>query len=244
MNRVDALTRVRNSRADHPKRQESRSLCDINTRNLEFGMHLEYARVVSRLERYLARLPDGVDSYPDVVVKASTFTAALADKPIPIKRGQVPPPIEKLILTPPLVSAWVPEVHMVTIFKLIGDYHFEGRGGTPAFLDWVYEENRKLLGGKLYRALFFFLTAEHVFRGVEQRWSAFRRGSTLSVVARSNQHAIFEFRYSRYLLDDEGLLAIGCALRAAGEMAGAKKTEIQLVDVSPTLGHVRLDWIQ
>jgi hypothetical protein len=211
---------------------------------LEFGVLVEYAHVVSRLERYLARLPDGVNSYPDVVVKASTFTAALADKPIPIRRGQVPAPIEKLILTPPLVSAWVPEVHMVSIFKMIGDYHFEGRGGTPAFLDWVYEQNRQLLGGKLYRALFFFLTAEHVFRGVEQRWSAFRRGSSLSVTSRSNRHAIFQFQYPRHMLDDEGLLAIGTALRAAGEVAGAKRTEIQLVDVTPTLGHVRLDWIQ
>ena len=207
-------------------------------------MSIGYAAVVSRLERYLARLPDGADSYPDVVVKASTFTAALADKPIPVGRFKIPPSVQKLIVTPPLVSAWVPEVHMVSIFKMIGDYHFEGRGGTPAFLDWVYEQNQKLLGGKLYRALFFFLTADHVFRGVEQRWSAFRRGSTLSVVSRSNSHAIFEFRYPRYMLDDDGLLAIGTALRAAGEMAGAKSTQIQLVDASPTCGHIRLDWIQ
>jgi hypothetical protein len=215
-----------------------------STRILRFGMSARYACFVSRLERYIARLPVGVDSYPDVVVKASTFTAALADKPIPTGRGKIPPAIEKLILTPPLVSAWVPEVHMVSIFKLIGDYHFEGRGGTPAFLEWVYEQNRKLLGGKLYRALFYFLTAEHVFRGVEQRWSAFRRGSTLSVVSRSNQHALLEFRYPRYMLDEEGLLAVGTALRAAGEMAGAIRTEIELVDATPTVGHVRLDWIQ
>jgi len=199
--------------------------------------------VWSRLERYLARLPDGADSYPEVVVKASTFTAAVADKPLHIVRGQVPAPIEKLILNPPLVSAWVPEVHMVAIFKMIGDYHFEGRGGTPAFLDWVHEQNMKLLGGKLYRALFFFLSVEHVFRGVEQRWGAFRRGTTLHAIERSNRHAIFELRYQRYLLDDEGLLAIGTALRAAGEVAGAKSTNIQLVDVTATSGHVRLDWV-
>lgn len=199
---------------------------------------------MSRLERYLARLPNGVDSYPEVVVKASTFTAALADKPIPVVHGQLPPPIEKLILTPPLVSAWVPEVHMVAIFKLIGDHHFEGRGGTPAFLDWVYDQNRKLLGGKLYRALFFFLTADHVFRGVEQRWNAFRRGTSLSVVSRSGRHALFEFRFPRYLLDEEGLWAIAMALRAVGELAGAKRTEIQIVDVSPTSGHLRLDWLE
>lgn len=211
---------------------------------LKFALSLEYAAGVwTRLERYLARLPDGVDSYPEVVVKASTFTAAMADKPLPIVRGKLPAPIEKLILNPPLVSAWIPEVHMVCIFKMIGDYHFDGRGGTPAFLEWVYDQNMKLLGGKLYRALFFFLSVEHVFRGVEQRWSAFRRGTTLNAISRSNRHAIFEFRYPRYLLDDEGLLAIGTALRAAGEVAGAKSTSVQLVDVAPTYGHVRLDWV-
>lgn len=211
---------------------------------LMFALRLEYAAFVwSRLERYLARLPDGVDSYPDVVVKASTFTAAVADKPLPIGRGQVPAPIEKLILNPPLVSAWVPEVHMVAIFKMIGDYHFEGRGGTHAFLDWMHDQNHKLLGGKLYRTLFYFLTVDHVFRGIEYRWSAFRRGTTLAATERSDHHAVFELRYPRHLLDDEGLLAIGMALRAAGEVAGAKQTTLNLVDVSPTSGHVRLDWV-
>ena len=198
---------------------------------------------MSRLERYLARLPEGVDSYPDVVVKASTFTAALADKPLPAGRGLLPAPIEKLLVTPPLVSAWVPEVHMVSIFKLIGDHHFEGRGGTPAFLDWVYAQNQKLLGGKLYRALFWFLSPEQVFRGIEQRWGAFRRGTSLTLTARSDHHAVFEFRYPRNLLDDEGLLAIGTALRVAGEAAGAKSTAVELVDVTPTSGHVRMNWV-
>ncbi|HRI66450.1 MAG TPA: hypothetical protein PK156_19510 [Polyangium sp.] len=197
----------------------------------------------SRLERYLARLPDGADSYPDVVVKASTFTAAFADKPVPIKPGQVPAPIEKLIRNPPFVSAWVPEVQMVAIFKMIGDYHFEGRGGTPAFLEWVYTQNQQLLGGKLYRALFWFLSPETVFRGVEQRWGAFRRGTSLTIVQRSDRNAVFEFRYPRHLLDDEGLLAIGTALRVAGEAAGAKSTTIDLVNVTPTSGHVRLHWV-
>jgi hypothetical protein len=210
---------------------------------LEVRSKLEYHGFVSRLERYLARLPDGVDSYPDVVVKASTFTAALADKPLQLGRGKLPAPIEKLITTPPLVSAWIPEVHMVSIFKLIGDQHFEGRGGTPAFLDWVYAQNQKLLGGKLYKALFWFLSPEQVFRGVEQRWGAFRRGSSLLITERSSQHALFEFRYPRYLLDDEGLLAIGTALRVAAEAAGAKSTTIQIVDVAPTVGHVRLHWV-
>lgn len=198
---------------------------------------------MTRLERYLARLPEGIDSYPDVVVKASTFTAALADKPLPVGRIRLPAPIEKLLVTPPLVSAWVPEVHMVSIFKLIGDHHFEGRGGTPAFLDWVYTQNQKLLGGKLYRALFWFLSPEQVFRGVEQRWGAFRRGTSLAITARSDRHAVFEFRYPRYLLDDEGLMAIGMALRVAGEAAGAKSTSIEVVDVTPSSGHVRLNWV-
>ena len=196
-----------------------------------------------RLERYLACLPDGVNSYPDVVVKASTFTAAFADKPVPIKRGQVPAPIEKLILNPPFVSAWVPEVQMISIFNLFGDYHFEGRGGTAAFLDWIYAQNQKLLGGKLYRALFWFLTPEQVFRGVEQRWNAFRRGTSLIIVERSERYAVFEFRYPRHMHDDEGLLAVGAALRLAGEAAGAKSTTLELLDVTPTSGRLRLHWV-
>lgn len=197
---------------------------------------------VSRLERYLARLPDGADSYPDVVVKASTFTAAFADKPVPFEPGSVPPSIARLITEPPPISAWVPEVQMVSIFKMIGDYHFEGRGGPPAFRQWVYEQNRKLLGGRLYRALFWFLSTETVFRGLELRWGAFRRGTDLAVIERSHEHAVFELRYREYLLDDEGLLAIGEALRAAAEATGAKDPLVEIGQVLPTRGRIHVSW--
>lgn len=197
---------------------------------------------MSRLERYLARLPDGADSYPDVVVKSSTFTAAFADKPVPITPGSVPPSIARLINEPPPISAWIPEVQMVAIFKMIGDHHFEGRGGTPAFLKWVHDQNRKLLGGRLYRALFWLLSPETVFRGVQLRWGAFRRGTELAVIERSHEHAVFELRYREYLLDDEGLLAIGEALRAAAEATGAKGPRVELGEVSPTRGRLRVDW--
>jgi hypothetical protein len=197
---------------------------------------------VSRLDRYLARLPNGADSYPDVLVKASTFTAAFADKPVPIQPDRVPLPIARLITEPPPINAWVSEVQMVGIFKLIGDYHFEGRGGTPAFLQWVYEQNRKLLGGRVYRTLFSLLTPETLFRGVQHRWGAFRRGTELVIVDRSFRHALLELRYRSYLLDDEGLLAIGAAFRAVAEATGAKDNEVELVDVTPTRGRLRVTW--
>ena len=198
--------------------------------------------VVSRLERYLARLPNGADSYPDVVVKSSTFTAAFADKPVPITPGSVPPAIARLINEPPPISAWVPEVQMVSIFKMIGDYHFEGRGGGPAFLRWVYDQNRKLLSGRVYQALFWFLSPETVFRGLQLRWGAFRRGTELAVIERSHEHAVFELRYREYLLDDEGLLSIGEALRAAAEATGAKSPLVELGEVLPTRGRIHVSW--
>jgi hypothetical protein len=44
------------------------------------------------------------------------------------------------------------------------------------------------------------------------------------------------------LLDDEGLLAIGAAFRAAVDATGAKGKEVELIDFWPTRGRLRVTW--
>lgn len=195
-----------------------------------------------RLNQYLAFLPDGVHSYPEHVVKAATFAACLSDKPVPVAPGVLPLPLEELMRNPPPVNVWVPEVQMVAVFKLIGDYHFEGKGGTPAFLDWLYEQNGLLLGGPLYRMLFWLVSPESIFVGVEKRWGALRRGTELGILERDANSCRVELRYAKHLLDEEALLAIGTALRAAADLAGAKESTVELLDTTPTRGEFRVRW--
>ena len=44
------------------------------------------------------------------------------------------------------------------------------------------------------------------------------------------------------LLDEEALLAIGTALRAAADMAGAKGSAVELLDSKSTRGEFRVTW--
>lgn len=195
-----------------------------------------------RLTGYLARLPDGVDSYPDVVVKAATFTACIADRPVPVDDGDVPLPLVELVRNPPPVSAWVPEVHMVSIFKMIGDHHFEGEGGVQAFLEWVYQQNRQLLAGRLYRVLFWLVQPESIFLGVQKRWGALRRGTGIEILERGHERCRVRLSFRPYLLDEEGLLAVGTALRAAADMAGAKQSSVEVVESRVSHGDFVVRW--
>jgi hypothetical protein len=195
-----------------------------------------------RLHAYLRGLPAGIDSYPDSVVKTSTFRFALEDKPVPLEDGEVPEALERLVRRPPAVNSWVPEVQMVGVFKLIGDHHFEKHGGTPAFLRWVNEQNKALLGGPLYRVLFWMVPIETLFYGIEQRWTAFRRGTGLRLIERRSGQARMELTYEPHLLDQEGLLAIGTAFEAIATLAGAKTSRVEVIRVGASSGEVVLAW--
>jgi hypothetical protein len=62
------------------------------------------------VEEYLATLPDGIDSYPQALIKGSLVRIVCRD----VDRSKVarvlPPRVSALLLDPPLPSAWTPEV--------------------------------------------------------------------------------------------------------------------------------------
>ena len=196
-----------------------------------------------RLDAYLANLPHGIDSHPDHVAKGSTFLGALADKPVLVEDGELPEALTRLLHEPPLPNAWVPEAHVVSVFKLIGDAHFRADGDDMAgFRSWVFEQNRRLLSSPLYKVLFLFVQPSSIFYGIEKRWGAFHNGTTLDLVERLPESATIAIGFAPHLFDTEGIYAHGEGLRAAAAAAGAKEPTVELLECSKTEGLLRLTW--
>ncbi|MCZ7677693.1 MAG: hypothetical protein M5U28_02505 [Sandaracinaceae bacterium] len=148
---------------------------------------------------YLARLPEGLASHPQCVVKASVLRDVADARPLgPDDLAALPGPVAQLVREPPPVSSWVPEVHALVAMIAIRDRHFApGEIGLSAYEEWTYERNKKLLARPLYRALFLLLSPERLLRNVGNRWAMFRRGSRLELVERSASSATVRLSFPR-----------------------------------------------
>jgi len=175
------------------------------------------------LQRYLASLPRGVESYPEAQVKASVYRDGLDSFDLAREVEGLPEPVAELILDPLPVTAWVPEVHSLSVLLALRDRLFEpGPEGLDRYEHWVFERNLRLLRRPLYRALFLLISPERLLSGVERRWSAFRRGTSARVVASGPGFAEIVISHPPKLYDQTVHRGLAGALRAAAAAAGAR----------------------
>ncbi len=139
----------------------------------------------------------------------------------------LPTRVGELARNLPPVSAWIPEVVVMTYMIALRDVHFPPPGGDAAYARWTYDRNRRLLGGRLYRALFLLVSPERLFNHVGGRSGRIRRGSTLELVEHRLGYAKLQTHYPSFLHDESLALGMRAAFRAAAELAGAKWIEME-----------------
>lgn len=181
---------------------------------------------------YLDRLPRGIHSHPRCEVKASIFvdqlsSLTLADEDL----RALPAEVQALVDNPPPVTAWIPEVVTVTYTIALRDAFFPPPGGDAGYAEWTYERNKRLLGSRLYRALFVLVSPDRLFRNIGRRWGRIRRGSTLELLEQSPGYARLRSRYPSYLHDESVAFGMSAAFRAAAELAGAKGIDCEAPQV-------------
>ncbi len=183
------------------------------------------------LAAYIDSLPFGIDSHAACMVKASVHRDALASRGLDNVVDELPEALRALVLEPPPVTAWVPEVHAISIMTALRNRHFEaGPAGLDAYEEWTYERNRRLLTKPLYRALFLVLSPERLLKGLGRRWAAFRRGTQLEVLESGGGRALLRLRYPTNLYDETALRGLAGAYRAAAEAAGAHESRIEMIE--------------
>lgn len=78
--------------------------------------------------------------------------------------------------------------------------------------------------------------------GVERRWSAFRRGTSLCVVERAEGVAELAISHPPDLFDETVRRGMCGAFRAASVAAGARDVSGEVVDVAERETRVRVRW--
>ena len=189
---------------------------------------------------YLERLPGGINAHPECQVKGSIVNDALWGTKF-AKELPLPPVVRSMVEHPPPASVWVPEVYLNVMMLAALDAHF-GPDNVAAYLEWIYDRNRKLLSTMLYRALFFVLSPERLLSGVEKRWAFFRRGTTMAAQHCGPREVELHVTSPPYLHTNMTVHGISAALHAAIDCAGAVGARVEGELRSPCLVVYRVTW--
>ncbi|MEM6292397.1 MAG: hypothetical protein AAGA54_14075 [Myxococcota bacterium] len=191
------------------------------------------------LQAYLALLPDGLDSYPDVKTKASLYRSITERRPLP-DYPSLPAPLRTLAQNPVPVSAWIPTVHHHALTLASRDLSCRD---DDDFRGFCHERQRALFDGPLYSVMLAITKPRTLLRSAARRWTSFHRGTSFVVEHLANDGARIKVGHSPHLLD--GLIADALieGLTAVIEVAGG--TEVKLIAAERGVEVLRIEgsWI-
>lgn len=196
------------------------------------------ARRYLSVEAYLAKLPAGLDSYPDVRAKGGLVLEFTSGLP-PEAADGLPEPLAALLRKPPAASAWVPEVHLSAL--TLARIEFLGMSNAE-FSAWCHQQNLKLLRQPLNRLLMMVATPPLLLRGASSRFESFHQGTRILALPRGHNEWAVTLSFRPHLLPEIVLDAFRTAVQAAMEVAGAKDVQCVLAEKSEQHALLSVRW--
>lgn len=195
---------------------------------------------LTKLDTYIASLPEGLDSYSDCRATGATFRNLLSSATLPLDAG-LPTALEKWIRAQPSENEWVPVVHLCGLHAASYDCMFAHAGGMEAYLDWTYQRNKAMAALPIYAPLLTTNTPEFFLAAFRARWSVFYRGIAFDALRVEKNSATLRLTYPPYCWPEISQLSLIVALRAVLE-ATTTKLEIASTEISPSASQYDLAW--
>ncbi len=191
----------------------------------------------SLVAAYLSRLPEGIASYPDVVVKGTIVRSMIETSPTPLVATELPSELHELLRSPPLPTEWVPEVPVLTLMLA-----YQERIPEQRYDSWVEARNLALLANPLYRALFAMIGPERIYSSAAKRWGAFRRGTSVEIVEKRPHWVQIALSYPRHLHDAATLHTVAIAFRVTAMVGGASSSQSRVERFDATRADIVVEW--
>ncbi len=178
------------------------------------------------LATYLVSLPNGIDSYPQCLAKASLLRAVVDELGGPRKLDGIPPPLARELAKPSPPNAWIREVTYVAAhFALLDALGLS----EPEMLEATYRANRKLTESRMYRALAQLASPNLLLRGAEISWRLIHRGVSLRMHPGSQKMEIF-VRHPSGLWTAVAHQSAALGFRAVVEASNGDNADAQVVE--------------
>lgn len=196
------------------------------------------ATMCPRVEAYLASLPAGLGSFPGHLVRASSIHELLEVTPDLRERAEAyPDPLRRLVLAPPRISDWVPEVLLNTLFLI---QRADCCATDDDFFAVVEQVNRRLLssGALLFRVA----SPRQLVGGARARWNAFHHGVDLRIDGVSDRGAQLAMCYPTCLMPEVVAHSYVSAFRVAFSLARAEDVCVELVSYDQCTAQYTARW--
>lgn len=192
----------------------------------------------ARFERYIGRLPQGLESYPDVRCKASvlrTFIDTVDLSRFPYEAA--PPAVRTLLQTQFLPTAFLSEAQIMGTIHAVSDYLGYDDDAT---LRWMDDCNGRLLTGRLFRALMSLASPKMLVTLASRQWGHIHRGTKLSAEL-GNPPKMF-LRFPDHLYDELIARGMGTGVRHALALCRAKNPRVEVESYTPNFVTYQLGW--
>jgi len=195
----------------------------------------------TRMNAYLASLPNGLDSYPDALANIDVYENHRRRLAQHTERQSLPGPLGDVIFGSP--KGWVSDVAGTCLPLLLRDVVFDDDAALMAF---TQEGMAQLYSNPLYRTLMRVLSPSLILMGAARRWGTFRRGSSLAAQpladtpGRRNYELTLTYPpglYPPLLLD-----TVTVAFRTSVETGGAKQAAAFIKSHGGTSAVFGLSW--
>lgn len=194
---------------------------------------------LARLERWLAGVPRGLDSYPEALAKGSLARSVLAGQPVAELVPLLPPPLGTLASDPPMAGEWLPEAHLVALIHAVADVR---RMSDAEVCAWARAQNRALFESPAYRILMAVVSPGSMIRFAARRWENWHRGTSLEAGEIADEGVRLTLRFPPGLFDPLVLRAYAGVFEVALEMAHARSPEVVLEEEGPGRARFLARW--
>jgi hypothetical protein len=198
----------------------------------------ELAQRYPRLADYVRRLPRGLDSYPDVLMKALPVRKALSDKPLP-PDPVLPAAIVRLLTMPLLASSWTSSVVVHATLVAVADHH---RMTDGQYIQWALVRNRLMMEEKIYHGLLALASPSLLLRGASSRWGTFHRGIELVIDHAGAQEVSATLRFPSFLLNEMLARGLAAGVQAALEASRAKDLRFSVDSITDRSARLSAAW--
>lgn len=192
------------------------------------------------LDRYIASLPEGLSSFPGCLAKAASLLGLRAKL---LDARRMPEELHRYLVETFPKNEWIPETHVNAMMLAVRDHYFgHGSEGVVAFLAWVRARSLELYGSPLYKAVFFVLSPERLIRGAAQRWSLFRKGTTLEVIDDTARRVVLRLSHPEGLHEPHSRAGLAVGIEAAVASAGGRNAQVEVVEVAARYFDMVVTW--
>jgi hypothetical protein len=192
--------------------------------------------------KYLASLPQGLESFPRCTVRDVSVDAYVRDFSGLAAEPGLPGPVADM-LRGSLKGAWLSETVFQVANLVVRDLAF---ANDASFSEWIFDANTELFDKPFLRNLMRLLSPMLIVIGASKRWGTFHQGSDLASgrVARSGdrEETLATLRYPAGVFAPLFLTSLEQVFLAALVASRAKDPRVELGAVGAAEAEYKVSW--